>query len=347
MKTAFVTLCLAALVTGISLRSPNMVSLSKIDASPYGRQLLDTVSLQVRSGASVDRIVELLDELASGLREEQSQDDALNVTRQNECDTEIEAYHNTIAYTQSEIDDAERLLGEYYPDLEETIAELETKEKEIESLTKEIDDLEADYRADLADYNDRVADHKDAITSLQSVLDELYPMVGSEAGEGIHDNSKRIEAEEKAGVLLQTKADQATLERIIELLEETKENLETGIEDENGQQSEADQDYSELHADMTRTLADLNTAKNSLAEHKAHLESEIAQEEERKERNTRERDAAQEALEAKEKICEEWRQKYFSDSAKRSDELDLIQQVREIFTEELSDVNEYLTERSE
>lgn len=345
MKSAALAFCLIALVAGASLRSRNLETLAKIDASPYGKHLLDTVSLQVKAGTSVDRIVELLDELADGLREEQADDDSLNVTRQNECDTEIAAYRETIVYTQAEIDDANTLLAEYRPDLEETEEQLEIKETEIEELSQQIQDIESDYKLDLEDYNERINEHEQAIEALDAVLEELYTLVGSQAGEGIHDNSKRIEAETKAGVLLQTMADQATLERIIELLEETKENVETGIDDEKAQQDQADQDYTTVHGDMVRTLADLRTARNSLAQRKEHLESLIAEQEDRVERNTAERDAAQEALEAKEKICEEWRQKYFSDTEKRSEELDLIQQVRVIFTDELADASDYLTAR--
>lgn len=340
-----IAICLATLVAGASLRNPSIESLAKIDASPYGKHLLDTVSLQVKAGTSVDRIIELLDELSDGLREEQSDDDALNVTRQNECDTEIAAYRDTIEYTQSEIDDAETLLAEYRPELEQTEADLEIKDQEIEELNSQISEIESDYKLDLEDFNARLDEHEQAIDALDSVLEELYTLVGSEAGKGIHDNSVRIEAEKKAGVLLQTQADQATLERIIELLEETKDNVEVGIEDEKEQQAQADEDYSTIHGDMVRTLADLHTARNSLAERKEHLETLIAEQEDRVERNTAERDAAQEALEAKEKICEEWRQKYFSDTEKRSEELDLIAQVRVIFTDELSDASEYLSTR--
>jgi hypothetical protein len=46
-----------------------------------------------------------------------------------------------------------------------------------------------------------VADHKAAIAAIDEAIVEMNKLIGSEAGEGIHETSERIDAEVKAGVL--------------------------------------------------------------------------------------------------------------------------------------------------
>eukprot|EP00359_Climacostomum_virens_P007008 CAMPEP_0204901450 /NCGR_PEP_ID=MMETSP1397-20131031/3085_1 /ASSEMBLY_ACC=CAM_ASM_000891 /TAXON_ID=49980 /ORGANISM="Climacostomum Climacostomum virens, Strain Stock W-24" /LENGTH=316 /DNA_ID=CAMNT_0052069813 /DNA_START=76 /DNA_END=1026 /DNA_ORIENTATION=- len=314
---------------------------------PYGKRILDTIALQMKAGASVDRIVELLDELAEGIRDNQSDDDALNATRQNECDAEIAEYERIIRDTQAEIDDAEAKLAVLYPDLQTTSAQLDVKVTEIEYLKQKLADYRQSFGDDTRDYQERVANHEQGIASIDSVLEQLYPLVGSEAGEGIHSTSVRIDAETAAGVFAQLAADQATLSRIIELLGEVRASLVASIEDENATQVQAERDFEQMESAIIKTLADLQEARDFLATRKFDLESEIAAQESRLARNTAENENAKSSKAAKENICEEWRQKYFADSSKRSDELETIQQVRDIFTEEVGTMSDYLSERVE
>jgi peptidoglycan hydrolase CwlO-like protein len=347
MKVVGLFLCVLALSSAASLRNPSFIKLDALNNMPYGRRILDTIALQLKAGASVDRIVELLDELADGIREEQSDDDNLNVTRQNECDSEIAEYERIIRDTQAEIDDASSQLASLYPQLKTTTAQLKTKEVEIESLSAKIDDYRQSFRDDTHDYQARVADHEAGIASIDSVLEQMEPLVGSEAGEGIHETSVRIEGEVAAGVFAQLAADQATLARIIELLEEVRASLVASIEDENATQAQAERDFDELERAMVKTLADLQEAQDFLTSQKFALESEIASQEARLSRNQEENESAKTSKAAKENVCEEWRQKYFADSSKRSDELATIQQVRDIFTEEVGTMSDYLSERVE
>ena len=64
MKYA-VFLGIVMLASAARLRLPVDEQLAQIDSSEYGKRLLDTIDIQMNSGASVDVIIELLDDLSA------------------------------------------------------------------------------------------------------------------------------------------------------------------------------------------------------------------------------------------------------------------------------------------
>lgn len=62
-----IMLALIFVASAARMRIPTDERLAQIDSSAYGKGLLDTIDLQMSSGASVDKIVEMLDNLAADL----------------------------------------------------------------------------------------------------------------------------------------------------------------------------------------------------------------------------------------------------------------------------------------
>jgi hypothetical protein len=64
----FVVFCAFVLCASASqLRLPVDEQLAEIDSSEYGKNLLDTINIEMKSESSVDSIVELLDDLSDEL----------------------------------------------------------------------------------------------------------------------------------------------------------------------------------------------------------------------------------------------------------------------------------------
>lgn len=129
-----------------------------------------------------------------------------------------------------------------------------------------------------------MTDHAAAIEAIDEAIAAMNTLVGSVAGEGIHETSERIGAETAVGVLAQvkmltklaSKADQGAVQKIIELLEEIKANLVASVSDEGTGQTTAGQDYDELKHAMETTLFDLQSAQTTLQNYKTDLEGRIA-----------------------------------------------------------------------
>lgn len=78
-------LALILVATASKMRIPTDERLAQIDSTAYGKGLLDTIDLEMTSGASVDKIVEMLDNLAADLNADQRADDADWNQKNQEC----------------------------------------------------------------------------------------------------------------------------------------------------------------------------------------------------------------------------------------------------------------------
>jgi len=67
---------------------------------------------------------------------------------------------------------------------------------------------------------------------------------------------------------LASKADQGAVQKIIDLLQDIRDNLEASVSDEGSGQNTAQVDYDDLRSKMETTLFDLQTAQTTLANHK-------------------------------------------------------------------------------
>jgi hypothetical protein len=146
---------------------------------------------------------------------------------------------------------------------------------------------------------------------------------------------------------LAAKADQDAVQKIIDMLEDIKANLEASIADEGDTNTVAIEDYDELLAAMEHTLNDLLVAKAQLEEDELRLQAEIGAQETRLAQNTDELNAATAEKNAKIAQCAEWSTKYINDTKKRSDELDIVAQTKDIFVTQLGDMSDYLSDRVE
>ena len=350
-----VILSLIFLASAARMRIPTDERLAQIDSTSYGKGLLDTIDLEMTSGASVDKIVEMLDNLAADLQADQAADDNDWALKNQECIDQKAEFNAQIDAAEAEILDATNLLAVLRPDLETTTSQLATKGVEIEALTAELNGLVGAHSDDTFDYEARMQEHEATIAAIDEAIAAMEGLVGSVAGEGIHESSERISAETAVGVLAQvkalsklaSKADQGAVQTIIALLQEIKANLEASVADEGEGQGMAQEDYDLLKSTMETTLADLTLAQSTLENKKADLEGQIATQETRLAENEEALRVATEALAAKTRQCDEWETKYNNDKAKRAEELDIVIQCTAIFTDESMQFSKFLSDRVE
>ena len=335
-----------ALAAGKSFRTHSWETLVQIDNTPYGKRLLDTIQLQMQSKASVDRILGLLEELKNDLNAQQASDNKVHEEQEQECAFEIGGYNAEIARLEGEIAAANAYLGELRPQLATVNSHLSKKLEEISLLTVRLANYEEAHRLDEEDYKRRVEDHQQALVAMAQVLENVRSLVGSEAGEGKHETSVAIDAENKAyGSLIQLAADQETVAKLLRNLEEIQANLESSIVNEDAAHVQAVADFNELKGRYLQTLSDLESAKNELVRNKEYLEGEIKVTEEELARDEAALKSNQQSKAAKEEQCEQWRQTYFKNSKKRSEELSVVDQLVDLLKKQLSGMSDYLTKR--
>ncbi|CAK65585.1 unnamed protein product (macronuclear) [Paramecium tetraurelia] len=139
----------------------------RIDATPFGRTLFDTIWLQLETGDPLDRLLNTLSDLEDRYQQEQREDDAENREFQDSCNVDIAAYDKDIANTDSERISLEaRLEGDLYPRRAIISGLVTAKKAEVKGYQKEIDDLDAERAAQHADFEEIAADHNTAIAVL-------------------------------------------------------------------------------------------------------------------------------------------------------------------------------------
>ncbi|CAD8155636.1 unnamed protein product [Paramecium octaurelia] len=161
MKTIILALALIALVS--STQSDVIDTIKKIDQSPFGRTLFDTIWLELQTGDPLDRLVSTLTDLEDRYVAEQKEDDAKNQEYQGSCTVDISAFDKDLAESnRKKVDLEARLEGQLYPQrsiLEGLVAQ---KSAEVKGYQKDLNELDAQRAEEHEDFEEKVLEHQEA-----------------------------------------------------------------------------------------------------------------------------------------------------------------------------------------
>ncbi len=127
-------------------------TLKGIDNTEFGKNLLDTIALQLETEGAMDDIANLLRDMITELRRAQEEHDEAYAAKVIECNAEIADYEHRIEVATNNIQDATIAIKEYRGkkrDLEKSIA---TRETELRLLDEHEAQLRADRTRDAADF---------------------------------------------------------------------------------------------------------------------------------------------------------------------------------------------------
>jgi len=142
-----------------------------------------------------------------------------------------------------------------------------------------------------------------------------------------------------------TSADQSTVARIIELLEALADDLTVASQEDTDSENQKQADWEQYDSDLDAAIADTERLLESLYSKKASLELSISTAEENL-ANAQKSKAENEALlDELTNQCAAWKIAYIRTTQERSEELESVDQVTELVTEELVGMEGYLNER--
>ena len=350
---ALVACFICAFAAGFSFRSNHWESLILIDSTDYGKRLLDTINVEIKSKGSVDKIVEILISLRGDLVKQQEYDDDQIAKKREECTRVIGEYTTKINTLTSEIDQLEIDIPLLQTKFNDLTNKYDKKVGEISGLEEELKSYDADYKQDTADYEARVADHREALEAVKATLEYLQNLVGSQAGEGKHETSEAIEGETRAynygaQKLIQLGADQETLNKLVSKLNDVKSNLEKSIDDEDERHAQAEKDYNNTRGKIVTTINDLKSARDTLKGEKDSAGEALKVAKETLDAKKIEKSQAETAKSAKETECQNAEDLYSRNKKKRTEEVNTVDAILDILkNKSLEEVDKYLEERSE
>lgn len=165
------------------MRAPtasNMPELKTIEQSKWGSQLLDTIALQIQNKAPMDKIYAVLNEIITGLQDQQAEEDSAHAAKMAECAREDDRLTNTINEATLAIEGLDARIAE----LKKEIREGETREGElvhqIDLLEQHIEHSNEVRAKDSADFERRQQETNIAIEAIQDAIVEVEKLVGAE-----------------------------------------------------------------------------------------------------------------------------------------------------------------------
>jgi molybdopterin converting factor small subunit len=137
--------------------------ISKIDATPFGHTIFETIFVHMESGDPLDTLMETLANLEDQYVAEQKEDDATNRSYQDSCNQDLSQFDQEIAEAETyRVQLEAKLEGQLYPQRSILTGIVNSKTKEVKGIQKDIDDLEAQRAEEKEEFEASVADHNEA-----------------------------------------------------------------------------------------------------------------------------------------------------------------------------------------
>ena len=342
----------------------SFAEISEIQADPYGKSLLETISMSLSGKGNVDEVTNLLNELLFKLNEDQAKSDAWWAKEDARLKAKIKSLTERIEELRQEL---VKLRAEKakYEDLRDRAARnLQQYEKQQKRNQELYQTNEKNREDDHAEFLKSQSDHNDVLNALEEVIKELKGLVGSVSGHGRpkhvgenHEESRdrlykafnqvsKDEIEINAFVELATSADQKALNELIHALEKIRDNTRKSYNADVKHEERSKKNHENLQALLKRDISKLSkmiveeTKNHKTYVAKVHeLTVTIAQKEALRESLIKEKEATIKERETKEK-------QYLADKAQRDQERKVIEKLQSIVKKRLENMSKYLKDNS-
>jgi len=349
-----------------SFEFASLAEVSEIQASAYGKSLLETISLSLEQKGNVDEVQTLLNDLLYKLNQDQAKDDAWWKKENARLKAKIARLTKEIEALRREI---LRLLAEKskYEKLRDQAAKNLVQYKKQKAHNHKVLDHNNKRRAlDAADFKKSQSEHADVLNAIDAVIKELRKLIGSVSGKGIPEHV-RLGDEEKRDIknslkrsFAQISQDEAEVQAFIELATQVDQNaLRDLIRALKKIKASTQKSYNNDVAHEKRSLATYNLLKAALKSDNRKLTSMIIQETKNHKlyvqrvaelivkiaqtRKLRKAKIAEKNATIKERLAK--KRRYLADKAQRDEERRVIQRIDSIVKRRLANMSKYLKER--
>jgi DNA repair exonuclease SbcCD ATPase subunit len=361
------TLLIIALITfsyANTFEFASLAEVSEIQADPYGKSLLETISLSLANKGNVDEVQKLLNDLLFKLNSDQDRDDRLWAKENARLLKKIADLTKEIERLRKKIDSLKATKVKYEKLRDKAASNLKQYNKQKAANLKALAKNKVRRAADHADFIRSQNEHKDVLNAIDAVVKELGHLVGSVSGKGrpthVKENEEEIrdrlqksfaqitqdEAEINAFVELATEADQKALKNLINALLNIAANTRKSFNDDKAHEERSLKTYRALKALLKNDVKKLDSmigqeTKNhaSYVKKVQELTIKIANTKALKKSREQEKAATIKERNAKER-------RYLDDKAQRDRERKIIQKLIQIVKTRLANMSKMLKDES-
>jgi len=342
--------------------------LRRIDSTQYGELLLDVIALQLETTDAIGDIMNVLDEILEDIQNQQEEADKLNEETVADCNDKDAKYSKTISDANKAIVDATNLLGLLETEKARLEAELDRVDGEKNKNRRDKDDAIFQRQDENRLYLERLAEHDESIEACKEAIELLEQLKNNSAPSLIQirkTSTTLMNLREKIQkmdtitstytpflkVLLEIAASQEnfanqdTVNQVAVLLNELQTDLENSraklnADEESAQQAHdayvntLDLNYEALLEKERKLKAELSSAVSEIAVQKGIVSY-----------NTQLVVDTQAILDSLRAVCKEKADKYATETQERNEEIEVVDEVKQIFAGMESEMNDYLKER--
>lgn len=138
-------------------------TLKQLEKSEFGRNLLSTIEVSLKSKEPVDNILSLLNEIDEDLEREAEAADALHTDFQERCDNDLESIRDELEVANVAKEDATEVLDTAVPKYQQLTEEQERVQGEVDDVTDQLLDLANARNEEAEAYENGIREIEDAL----------------------------------------------------------------------------------------------------------------------------------------------------------------------------------------
>jgi chromosome segregation ATPase len=333
---------------------------NELSQSSYGRSLLETVSLTLKSDGDVSSVQKLLDDLLFKLNKDQEAADAAWTKENARLKAKIARLTKEIKRLRKEI---ARLVVErtkYTKLVARVLVNLTQYRKQLAANNKQITALTKTRGEDAADYKRSQDEHMDIINAITTVVGDLKTLVGSISGKGKPASVSEISEEkrdrlaasfleiskddEEVAIFVEmaTEADQKSLAKLIKLLLKLRESTRKSYNEDTTSEKKSKRIFKTLveilKKDITKLGAMIVTSNKNLKTYRKKIVSLTA--EIGVKTRLRNNKKGERKVTVKERMMK--KKQWEEDSRERKSEMVVVRRLQKIVKTRLASMSSYL-----
>ncbi|KAL4453963.1 hypothetical protein ABPG74_003846 [Tetrahymena malaccensis] len=358
----------------VALTADNaIINLQKIEKSRFGRNILDTIQLQLSVNDQIGRLVSDLQNIATDIQNDQAQDQKQSDRIQQDCANDVSRLEDEIQDANLKVIESTSDLTENTPILEQKKVLLKQKNESLTANQQILSDLDQNYEKKSGEYEAERQEHSKAESvireakeilqgtfgSVKSFINMKKPTVQSFIQVSNHfthhskTNYKRKSWNSFFRILSQLsqsapiQADAGALQKLFEVIDELLEKIADSLEIEAKAFDQFEQDYENKKDDILDRIGDLQKVIGELDGEIQSLQAQLQEDARVKQVQQDRSEEKQTELNSRQAFCTDQQSQYESRTSERNEQLDTIKQVLDIINSQMKALKKYVTERSD
>ena len=360
------TLLIIALLTfqyANSFEFASLAEVAEINQTPYGKSLLETISLSLENKGNVNEVQQLLNDLLYKLNKDQDEDTATWTALDRRLRAKIAALIKEIERLRLEILRLAAELAKYEKLRDKAAANLIQYKKQLAANLKSLQNNDKRRAEDLADFKRSQAEHADMLNAIDAVVKELRKLIGSISGKfrpsHVKENKEEqrdrlakaflqlepIDEDLKAFVEVATEVDQNALKNLIKKLREIRATTQASYNDDVAHEKNSEKMHKQLKELLTNDNKQLNSMIAQETRNHAAYVKKVAELKTKIFQTRKLRKAKQVELKTTQELRDAEERKYRERKAQRDEERRVIVKIQKIVATRLARMSAYLKQQ--